>query len=58
VVREGLLLFAIQKDMGQEAYLEKYLQFILFVLIAFSLMFIDIYPKKPDYLASIVGMPC
>jgi hypothetical protein len=58
VVREGLLLFAIQIDMGQEAYLEKYLQFILFVLIAFALMFIDIYPKKPDSLASIVGMPC
>lgn len=35
VVREGLLLYAIQIDMGQETYLEKYLQLILFVLSAF-----------------------
>jgi hypothetical protein len=35
VVRESVLLYALQIDMGQEAYLEKYLQLILFVLSAF-----------------------
>ena len=35
VVRESVLLYALQIDMGQEANLEKYLQLILFVLIAF-----------------------
>ena len=58
MVRKGILLFALQIDMGQEANMEKYLQFILFVLIAFTLMLIDIYPKKRDSQASIVAMPC